>query len=133
MTKYLTRQEIANKIAERLTDGKGRCALSDDSTQCMYLNEHGNKCAVGIFIPDRHPAQDYMGSVYGLAKTFPDALPNIAPKDFVFLGHFQSLHDRISSWTADGRFSLYGFYDFMEIADKFGLECPPALVGYTIK
>lgn len=64
--------------------------------KCMYLTPDGNKCAVGLLIPDGHPAQHALDSVIHLAKRYPDLFPDRSYNTLLVLSDLQDyLHDSL--------------------------------------
>ena len=43
-----------------------------EGNHCAYLTKDGNKCAVGCFIPDGHPAQNSQGRALMLSSEYPE-------------------------------------------------------------
>lgn len=74
----MTLQEYFDKTVEHLAKQKDRAITADDLTtfgfgyRCVFLNEKGMKCAVGVHIPDGHPAQVITEDLDTLAMKFPD-------------------------------------------------------------
>lgn len=99
---------------------------------CVYLkeDESRNKCAVGLHIPDGHPAQRYLGLVIDLSNAYPD-LAGIAWPDsdegLNLATHLQNLHDGIPNRITPGfgGLSAYGESAAMEIAETFNLTYTP--------
>ena len=89
---------IALKVWQRLNDGTGR-AVSDDG--CMYINEDGNKCAVGIFMKDDNPANTYIGNLWDLIRNFESDVPDFFKKFAQILAHFQIVHDNKHRWSGN--------------------------------
>tara|TARA_Y100001938_G_scaffold149998_1_gene239122 strand:- start:4158 stop:4556 length:399 start_codon:yes stop_codon:yes gene_type:complete len=50
---------------------QGEQAQNTNSAACVYLSDSGQKCAIGAFIPDGHPAQNSRGCVKKLFHRFP--------------------------------------------------------------
>lgn len=119
----ITEQEYFDRVCERLRDGTGPAVNTngDSFRMCIYLSADGLKCAVGIFIPDGHPAQRLSVGVLSLAETFPDlagvAWP--ATRDGLDLAEvLQQAHDASPHW--DGTvFIAEGALE--AIAAEFGL------------
>lgn len=59
---------------------------------CTYLASNGNKCAVGLFIPDGHLGQHSKYSVDTLLNNFPD-LVQVMPLTLYPLMLLQNVHD----------------------------------------
>lgn len=81
------------KIKEALVKGNnGYKAFDVQRGSCVYLAPDGNKCAVGCFIPDGHPAQKYPGGVKSLVYEFPDLCRKL-PLHPSSLHLLQNIHD----------------------------------------
>jgi len=59
---------------------------------CVYLSSNGNKCAVGLFIPDGHHGQRVEGPSDVLFSLYPE-LKKVMPLDVVGMDSLQSIHD----------------------------------------
>jgi len=59
---------------------------------CLYQSPDGNRCAVGCFIPDHHPALKSISGVDGMLKEYPD-MGDCMPLPIMWLEMFQELHD----------------------------------------
>ncbi len=116
----MTRQEIFDKVCERLRDGTGRAMRCDGSEACVYLNKDGLKCAVGIFIPDGHPAQAFMFEVYELLSNYKD-LPSFLYEGVELLKICQLIHDNKLHWHGK-TFLPVGEDRLRTLAADFGLE-----------
>lgn len=68
-----------------------------ENTQCLYKTSDGKKCAVGLFIPENHVGQKYIGSVSGLLKIYPD-LKKSMPTTTGKLKELQFIHDLGNSY-----------------------------------
>lgn len=74
---------------------------------CRYLTADGNKCAIGLFIPDGHPAQLIQADALGLVRTYPSLL-KIMPLPLSALIELQRVHD-------DHDYSLVLFEDTVDV------------------
>lgn len=116
----LDRQDFINKCAARLLDGKGQ-ALGDNYV-CSYLTPDGNKCLVGLLIPDGHPAQVEVGGVGMICNKFQD-LKKAFEGHRSFLKDIQALHDETDNW--EGLiFNAEGKYQFRTLCVEYGLQIP---------
>lgn len=85
----MNKQEIIDTINEKFTGQ----AVNDKFGTCQYLTEDGRKCAIGMFIPDGHPAQHKITDVISLLNEYPD-LGRYMPFDNLnTLNKFQDCHD----------------------------------------
>lgn len=69
--------------------------------QCMYKTLDGKKCFIGLFIPEGHPAQGYLGTAGELLNEYPSLLELMPSQDFNTLDTLQIAHD-----TMDGKLTL---------------------------
>jgi hypothetical protein len=63
----------------------------DMTDRCVYLHENGNKCGVGLFIPDGHEGQQFLEEADELLERYPD-LKKHMPLDN--MQNFQKIHDK---------------------------------------
>lgn len=84
----MKKEQVIEKIEKEFT---GKCV--DESKSCMYLNEKGQKCAIGLFIPDGHKAQDMDSDVEGLLDEFPSLWDHMPSTNLELLEKFQQCHD----------------------------------------
>lgn len=73
-----------------LTKNNGSRAMSSHS--CVYKTEEGNRCAVGCFFPDEHPALEDAEGVFGTLVRFPD-LKAFLPLSISGMLQLQQIHD----------------------------------------
>lgn len=66
---------------------------SINGCSCKYLTEDDKKCAIGLFIPDGHEAQDFDGGVSSLLRKYSYLIPLMPSKDIDKLIKFQKTHD----------------------------------------
>lgn len=60
--------------------------------QCQYLTEDGNKCAVGVFIPEGHESQNEIAMVKELLVNYPELTKHM-PLNSKALQWMQAYHD----------------------------------------
>ena len=101
----MTLLEAYERIEARLMDGTGRAVIprypnspENPLKICAYRTPAGLKCAVGIFLPDEHPAYKFTGGVQELTNEFVD-LPEIITENIDFMDNAQAIHDEESNWT----------------------------------
>ena len=115
-------QEKFDIMVARLFDGKGQCMNTNNI--CCYLSDKGNKCVVGVLIPDGHPAQKFDGGVPYLDIRYsndPVIRDEVIGDDLDFLIHMQNIHDKIVYW--DGYFlNDLGIAELKRVAELYGLE-----------
>lgn len=68
----ITLQAIFNAAWAHFIVGDGKPAYDTQEETCQYLTEDGNKCAVGLCIPDGHQAQKLLGDFQELVGTYPE-------------------------------------------------------------
>ncbi len=131
---------------EYLRSQPGR-AMRAGATVCSYETETGNRCAVGLWIPERHPGRQMAAGVAHLSKRHPDlagiAWPVAGDEDPDWNGRFsghdpaatvgidsglrlaiflQELHDRESFRTDGNGLSGAGERRAEWVANQFGLD-----------
>lgn len=126
-----TPQQIVDKVAERLRDGRGRCSHAG---ACRYWREEdGNMCAVGYLLPDPTVLKGCEVSVLKLTEGWYDARlgePVIVALDrhSTLLQHLQELHDTLSNWMhggcVTGELNALGEGMFVLICRNHGLTYP---------
>lgn len=84
-----TKEKVIEKIN---TEFKGRCVGIDELETCLYLNDEGKKCVVGLFIPDGHLGQRYIGCALSLLYHHRD-LKKVMPFSDCFMSAWQRIHD----------------------------------------
>jgi len=94
--------------------------------ECVYVTDDGRKCAVGLVIPDGHPAQQTDLSFRVLTENYPELwAADVMEVDGNSLIEFQdSLHDSIAEngvWTLS---KSQRKAEYAEVAHKFGLTIP---------
>lgn len=63
--------------------------------QCRYLTTDGKRCAIGLCVPDGHPAQSYIGSLAAISELWQELFDQ---GSIVLLQKMQTeLHDRLVS------------------------------------
>jgi hypothetical protein len=98
---------------------------AQENNFCRYLTSDGRKCAVGLCIPDGHPAQQYIHSLPHLLNEYPNLFGGSLNAYDHDLNRFQlELHDELcrgGAWTEDleARRASY-----LEVAKQFGLVVP---------
>ena len=101
-------EEIAEQVAIRFTNGKGRCMKGG---MCVYHNglkgDGSNNCIVGHFLSDKHGAMnpEVLMGVERLCKTFPkdsdDSLPDFIYDHIELFDFLQLIHDNRINWEDD--------------------------------
>lgn len=84
-----TKEKILNVIRARK---QKKAAYDKNTSQCKYLTKDGNKCAVGLFIPDGHQAQNYVCDVINLITSFPTLIKNM-PLETYAMKQLQKVYD----------------------------------------
>src|ERR1700676_2089328 len=89
-----TKAKMIEMINNRMLDHPSRQIRGDGTVSgCMYKAGDGNRCAVGVFIPDGHDAENYPSYVNALLIAHPD-LEQFMPLETNALRILQSIHDR---------------------------------------
>lgn len=83
-----TKEKVIKHIEENF---KGR-AYDVEKNICEYLTKDGKKCAVGLFIPDGHKGQKFVGDVLNLLGKHENLLLKM-PFDSEHLLTMQRIHD----------------------------------------
>ena len=95
-----TKQKILDVIRARPFEDRAM----DNDGNCVYLAPDGNKCAVGLFIPDGHDGLTYKGSIYELLKACPD-LYTYMPLNVGGMDTLQLTHDGDNEVYEGSRFT----------------------------
>lgn len=77
-------------------DFKGK-AWNEKRKQCMYKTDCGKKCAVGLFIPDGHDAQESLNEAEYMLHAYPDLMEHMPSQDIHFMQRFQNKHDSLDA------------------------------------
>lgn len=105
----------------------------DSKEQCLYLNDKGLKCAIGLWIPDGHPAQRSTDLIFGLARDWPELTGTAWPdtKYGLDLGNaLQVVHDDLFyRATSQGGLSERGEDKIKRIAAQYNLIYTPPQGG----
>lgn len=114
-----SKQEIFNRVWQYFVVEKNGRAGDPGMNGCYYRAANGNKCAVGILIPDNVYVPDLEIAVMELLSKFPH-MSKFIGNDVDFLQVLQSCHD-----DADE----YAFNEDMEVnlrnlASNFSLSIP---------
>jgi hypothetical protein len=98
-----TKQDIlAAEYDWFVVQGKPQCL--NHNGVCVYRNEAGDGCAVGIFIPDGQEARNLVGDLEGIL-----AEGNV-PEFYVYYGlleQLQAVHDAWNGKSDDPEFATY--------------------------
>lgn len=86
-----TKEAMKRQFRERNTGKK--CAAPGSWMGCMYDDRRGNHCAIGVFIPDGHPAMGAEVDASDLLDRYPDLLP-LMPLESNPLLCLQYVHDQ---------------------------------------
>jgi len=121
MRKYLTNQEIFDKVAKHLLTQKEK---SSRGSSCLYRGSDGLKCAVGCLIPDEFYVKsiEHEG-VKELFSNFSDLMEKSKLKieSERLLLDLQNIHDDcdIDEWKELLKFSARDFKLDSKVLDKF--------------
>lgn len=98
---------------------------------CAYLTPEGNKCAVGLCIPDGHEAQTRNGYAFSdIVKHYPELFPDLVGVENGKLDLFQGdLHDTLVNFsTGKWRFAKEGRKTrYLAVAKSYGLIVPESV------
>ena len=99
MTKYLTNQEIFNKVSNHLI-AQGKPSVSKNGN-CLYRGPRNLKCAIGCLIPDEF----YKKSIEGagtdiLFENYPDMMKaaKLKMQSETLLDKLQTVHDSLEDF-----------------------------------
>lgn len=81
-----------NTIIEMLSKRTGKGKAVDKWGECQYLAPDGNKCAVGVFLPEGHEGQRIRGDIYTLIHIYPDVEQHM-PLEKGAMQMLQATHD----------------------------------------
>ena len=132
MTKKLgSLQKIFNKAWKHFIVGNGKPAIGsfagNTCNKCMYLTPEGNKCAIGLCIPNKHKSQHFDGPFEDLILKFPKLFPDLVDYDSNQLHDFQrDLHDQliyqdIKKWKYSKKERKKRY---IKVATKYNLTIP---------
>lgn len=99
----------------------------DEETTCRYLDGDGNKCAIGVSLPDGHSSQDYNKGFGALVNDYPELFDDsVKSLSVVRLSIFQQdLHDMLfnpNTLEFPPKEEMKKAY--IKVAEKFGLTIP---------
>lgn len=83
-----TKEKVMEQV-KKYNNGK-KCMDNWAPIICSYLNENGNRCLVGCFIPDNHPGLKSQAPVCNLLNKYPDLRDKMPFED---MSRFQKVHD----------------------------------------
>lgn len=86
-----TKERMLEVVRARRFDDR---SMNHSRTACVYLNDEGNKCAIGLFIPDGHPGQQLNDCATVLFRQFPD-LKHLMPLPVRYMDTLQRVHDSV--------------------------------------
>lgn len=71
--------------------------IGNDGRYCVYRSQSGNKCAIGVLIPDEEYKESFDGGSTGLGGV-QSAVSTLKSLDFGFISELRSAHDTASRW-----------------------------------
>jgi hypothetical protein len=126
--KPATLQDIFDAAWHHFMVGQAPPAIGEDGV-CCYLTKDGNKCAVGLVLPEGHRSQTMGCGFAELVKDYPELwdkqIRKLAKQDRARLGEFQAdLHDYHTDdhgWVTplEERKAAY-----LKVAADYGLTVP---------
>lgn len=131
--KKISRQSIFNKAWAAFIIGDGQPGFDIVERCCSYKDANENKCAVGLDLPEGHPAQQSRKTLIGLAEQYPDLFDDdivsivAKPTKEESLIQFQfSLHDNLIDYhTGQWKFSKEERRQrYIKVAKTFNLTIP---------
>lgn len=93
---------------------------------CKYLSKSGAKCAIGLVLPDGHPAQLESYPFDQLVRNYPELFDKeiLDAENYVLFDLQRELHDRLS-YGPDWSVSLdVRTYRYLTVARQFKLKVP---------
>lgn len=131
--KKISFQSIYNKAWAAFIVGDGQPGFDMVQHCCTYKDANGNKCAVGLDLPEGHPAQKLRQTLTGLAEKYPDLFDdqivsmatNSSEEEKLVQFQF-SLHDNLIDYqTGQWKFTKEERRQkYIEIAASFDLTIP---------
>lgn len=99
----------------------------DEDTVCRYLDGDGNKCAIGVSLPDGHPSQNYTKGFGILTEDYPELFDDYVKSLSMIQRNIfqQDLHDflfDIDTLEFPPKEEMKKAY--IKVAEKFGLTIP---------
>ena len=77
----------------KYNDGTRAVDATNTIMTCVYETDDGNRCAIGCFIPDGHPALELRGNISIILSEFPVLLELMPFHNIDSLKSFQAAHD----------------------------------------
>lgn len=124
----MEKQEIFNKVWQHFIVEKNPRGYDAEAENCVYKNQEGNKCAIGIFIPDDKfiPAMNNWGTIWSF-KDAKDTLSRYGCENLLveifgpeynmkFLSELQKAHDHIHERSMEE--------NLRRLAVKWSLQIP---------
>jgi hypothetical protein len=96
-----TKEKVMEQVKKYNNNTKAKNKIA-----CVYLAPNGNRCAIGCFIPDGHPALTATSCAASeLVNEYPD-LKTVMPFRASELDDFQVAHDRTGNpaWDSENNF-----------------------------
>lgn len=87
-----TKKKMKAKIRKK---NDGTRAISPNPSLCAYETRSGNRCAVGVFLPDDHVALIEWSPIRKVVRLYP-GLYTILPLDLEGMSILQNIHDSYS-------------------------------------
>ena len=124
----MNRQEVFNTVSRHLLTQMKQA--KNEKGMCLYQTNDNLKCAVGILIPDGHPAQNVFIELTSLIMMYPDLKEILGIKnnlDLKFLTLLQVLHDTHLpvDWRKELKKEAERFELNYEVLDEFREEESP--------
>lgn len=129
----ITLQHIFNLAWKEFIVNEGKPSTRGQTDTCMYLNDEGRKCAVGLALPDGHPAHKSKYSFPNLVINYPELFDKSIIEldmggsiEMRSLKYFQyDLHDRLIDGDGNWKYSLDERKEkYINVAKTYGLVVP---------
>ena len=95
-------QEIVNKVWDHfITMGQPKSVnrITSRGPFCVYRDPDGNKCAVGVLIPDfLYEKEMEVGNISGVFRDFPNVAKYLGEDNQILLSRLQNVHDWEINW-----------------------------------
>lgn len=95
----MTNQEAFDIMVNHLRTMPGR-SVNARKTVCQYRNSNGNKCAVGVLIPDNEYDSDWDINTIGIDMIY-SKIPSLQGLNINLLQKMQDAHDNPNNWKED--------------------------------
>ena len=88
-----TKEKVMERIRKYNNGNRATRTDAFNQINCTYQAADGNRCAIGCFIPDGHPALREPNGVHSILAEYPDLVPLMPFKELEALAALQCVHD----------------------------------------